>query len=209
MDTLVRPILVDVDTQLDFMCETGALYVPGAEAIVPHLTAVVQAARAAGIPHLSTLDTHTPDDPEFAAYGFPPHCVMGTAGWMKIAATRPVEGAIVTRPEQIGQGARETVFTKATFDVFTNPLFAPAVRALDPGVAIVVGVAADYCVKAAVLGLRALGVPVMIVEDAIAAVTPETGAQAIAEMRAAGVTFARTADVVAMLAGKQEAAHVA
>lgn len=191
MDSFARPILVDVDTQADFMCATGALYVPGAEAIAPRLAEVVAAAREARVPHLATLDTHTPDDPEFAAYGFPPHCVAGTPGWAKIAETATATQA----------------FEKATFDVFTNPAFAAAVRALDPTVAVVVGVATDYCVKAAVMGLRAMGVPVVLVADAIAAVTPETGAAALAEMQAAGATLATTAEVVAKLA--KEVAHVA
>lgn len=191
MDSFARPILVDVDTQADFMGATGALYVPGAEAIAPRLAAVVAAARAAGVPHLATLDTHTPDDPEFAAYGFPAHCVAGTPGWAKIAET--------AGPTQ--------AFEKATFDVFTNPAFPAAVRALDPSVAVVVGVATDYCVKAAVLGLRAMGVAVVLVDDAIAAVTPETGAAALAEMTAAGAATMTTAEVVAALA--KEVAHVA
>ena len=195
MDIYARPILVDVDTQVDFMCAAGALYVPGAEAIAPRLATLAAAARAAGVPHLATLDSHTPDDPEFAAYGFPAHCVAGTAGWAKIAETA------------FGGGAHELAFRKDTFDVFTNPAFAAAVGTLAPTAAVVMGVATDYCVKAAVLGLRAMGVPVVLVEDAIAAVSPETGAQALAEMRAAGATLARTADVAALLT--REACHVA
>lgn len=209
MDTYARPILVDVDTQVDFMHASGALYVPGAEALLAQLGALTAAARAAAIPHLATLDTHTPDDPEFAAYGFPAHCVMGTAGWAKIAETHPVEGVIVKHAGQDPRATRELAFTKATFDVFTNPLFEASVRALDPGVAIVMGVATDYCVKAAVLGLRRMGVPVLLVADAIAAVAAETGEAALAEMRAAGVILTDTADVVAMLATTREAAHVA
>lgn len=209
MDIYARPILVDVDTQVDFMRAAGALYVPGAEAVIAQLGALTAAARQAAIPHLATLDTHTPDDPEFAAYGFPAHCVMGTAGWMKIAETRPVEGVIVKHAGHDVGASREMVFTKATFDVFTNPLFEPAVRALDPTVAVVMGVATDYCVKAAVLGLRRMGVPVLLVADAIAAVAAETGAAALAEMTAAGATLTTTADVVATLTLAREAAHVA
>ena len=210
MSLYARPILVDVDTQVDFMCATGALYVPGAEAITDALAALVAAARRAQVPHLSTLDTHVPDDPEFAAFGFPAHCVDGTPGWAKIPATRPLEGMLVQHDGQDVTATRELAFTKATFDVFTNPRFAPAVAALAPSVAIVCGVATDYCVKAAALGLVAQGVPVLLVEDAIAAVAPETGAAAIAELQAAGVRTTTVAEVVAAFAAlEREVAHVA
>jgi nicotinamidase/pyrazinamidase len=208
MSLYARPILVDVDTQLDFMHATGALAVPGAWAVIPQLQALVAAARKAGVRHLATLDTHTPDDPEFAAYGFPAHCVAGTPGWAKIPATAQADGRLMGAAPDPLTAPREMAFTKATFDVFTNPAFQATVAALQPTAAIVAGVATDYCVKAAVLGLRARGVPVLLVEDAIAAVAPETGAAALAEMVAAGAVLVRTADVVAALAAR-EAAHVA
>ena len=192
MNAYTRPILVDVDTQLDFMAPTGALSVPRASALAPSLEALVEAARKAGIPHFATVDTHTPDDPEFAAYGFPPHCVKGTPGWARIPET-----ACPTRS-----------FEKATFDVFTNPDFAAAVAAVKPSAAIVCGVATDYCVKAAVLGLLAMGVPVLLVADAIASVAPETGEAALAEMAAAGAVLTSTRAVVAGLRAKA-VAHVA
>ena len=83
-----RTILVDIDTQFDFMDPTGALYVPGAERLYGVQSALRAFAAERGIPHLATMDTHTPDDPEFAQYNFPPHCVRGTAGWAKVEATR-------------------------------------------------------------------------------------------------------------------------
>lgn len=190
MNPFARPVLIDVDTQRDFMRPDGALYVPHAEALEPTLARLIAACRQAGVPHFATLDTHTPDDPEFAAFGFPPHCVAGSAGWAKVAATT---------------GATRT-FEKAAFDAFTNPAFGPAVADLAPTAAIVVGVATDYCVKAAVLGLRAMGVPVLLLEDAIAPVAADTGAAALVEMQAAGARLVSAAEVLAGLAATQKVA---
>jgi nicotinamidase-related amidase len=195
----MRYLLVDVDTQVDFMAPKGALYVPGAAALSGNLAALVAAARAHGVPHFATLDTHTLDDPEFAAYGFPAHCVAGTTGHAKIAATRQ-EAAIALAGMELAPAARELAFPKATFDVYTTPAFARAVAAVRPDEAIVCGVATDYCVKAAVMGLLAQGVKVALVTDAIAAVTPETGAAALVEMHAAGARTLTTAEAVALLA---------
>ena len=201
-----RFILVDVDTQVDFMEPTGALYVPGAERLGDRLRELLAFAAEMKAPHLATMDTHTPDDPEFAAYQFPPHCVKGTPGWTKVAASRPVAPTLVLGPEALALG-RETLFLKDTFDIFTNPLFAAALAHHQPEVALVCGVATDYCVKAAVLGLLAAGVPVILATDEIAAVTPETGAAAIAEMEAAGARLLTTAEAIATL--RREVAHVA
>lgn len=201
-----RFILVDVDTQIDFMEPNGALYVPGAEGLGDRLRALVAFAAELGAPHLATMDTHTPDDPEFAAFNFPPHCVKGTAGWAKVEATRAVAPTLVLGPEAFGLG-RESLFLKDTFDIFTNPLFAGALAHHQPEVALVCGVATDYCVKAAVMGLLAAGVSVILATDAIAAVTPETGEAALAEMAAAGARLMRTDEAIATL--RREVAHVA
>src|ERR1051326_6109842 len=81
----MKTVFFDVDTQIDFMYPAGALYVPGAEAIVPKIADLNRYAAAHGIPVISTVDAHTENDPEFAEW--PPHCVVGTAGQKKPAAT--------------------------------------------------------------------------------------------------------------------------
>jgi nicotinamidase-related amidase len=47
-----------VDTQHDFMDPEGKLYVPGAEALVPALTALTDFAHARGIPILASSVDH-------------------------------------------------------------------------------------------------------------------------------------------------------
>ena len=76
---------LDVDTQRDFMLPTGALYVPGAERILPKLRRLFDFARKNEISILSSVDAHVPDDPEFKQ--FPPHCVQGTEGQRKVDET--------------------------------------------------------------------------------------------------------------------------
>ena len=58
----MRTVFVDVDTQLDFLYPVGALYVPGAERIVPVLERLNRYAAARGIPVLSTADAHAEND---------------------------------------------------------------------------------------------------------------------------------------------------
>ena len=62
----MKTIFFDIDTQLDFLYPAGALYVPGAERIVPAIARLNRYAAAHGIPVVSTTDAHAENDPEFA-----------------------------------------------------------------------------------------------------------------------------------------------
>lgn len=211
-----RPIgFFDVDTQFDFMSARGALYVPGAEDLVERLETLLKAARDRGIPVVASADAHVPDDPEFAI--FPPHCVKGTPGAAKIGATRSlrpltieVDGEFDLRQlTTLGSAGRDVLIEKRTFDVFTNPNAEKALARMAIPHWVVFGVATDYCVRAAALGLLERGYQVTLVTDAIAAVDikPGDGERALAEMQAAGARFVTTDAVLAMVA--QEDRHVA
>ena len=60
-------VLWEVDAQVDFMLPGGALYVPGAEKIIPNVKRLVDAAQDSHYPLISSADAHPPDDPEFQA----------------------------------------------------------------------------------------------------------------------------------------------
>ena len=54
---------------------------------------------------------------------------------------------------------------------------------------VVYGIATDYCVKASVLDALERGYSVIVIEDLIRGVAPDTSAAAVAEMKAAGAEF--------------------
>jgi nicotinamidase/pyrazinamidase len=94
-------------------------------------------------------------------------------------------------------------FEKQHYDVFTNPAAAYAFEKLleQPKFereAVVYGVATDYCVKAAVLGMQARGIQCYVVEDAIKGVDVNPGdtEKAILEMKQAGAKFVKTQSVL-------------
>jgi nicotinamidase/pyrazinamidase len=183
---------MDIDTQRDFMLPGGALYVPGAERIIPRLRRLFDFARRHGITIVSSADAHIPDDPEFRQ--FPPHCIQGTEGQKKIDETllpRPVaiENRLVDRNVfELIQKYQQVILQKQALDVFTNPMTERLIRAL-PQRAVVFGVTTEYCVKQACAGLRRLGVKTVLVTDAICALAPDSGKDALAEMERAGVEF--------------------
>jgi nicotinamidase/pyrazinamidase len=180
------------------MTKTGALYVPGAERIIPKLRRLFDFAAKNEVTVISTMDTHTADDPEFAE--FPPHCIKGTDGWRKlddtlflhplVFSTAPVDRNLADCVRK----NRQIIVEKNTVDVFSNPVMERLTHVLPPR-AIVFGVATDYCVKKAVLGLRRLGVQTVMVDDAVRAITPKTEKEAIDEMKAAGASFIPLANI--------------
>ncbi len=192
-------VFVDVDTQIDFVEPSGALYVPRAETLKGAFATLIAAARSHRVPVVASSDAHGPDDPEFQI--FPPHCVAGTHGQKRIAETAPVDPKVVALgapPPRVARG-ETIVLEKVKFDLFTNPSAEPVLRATGASTAIVFGVALDYCVRAAALGLRERGFETIVVRDATAPVSIEKGELTERELRDAGVKFASTADVVAAL----------
>jgi nicotinamidase/pyrazinamidase len=157
-------VFFDIDTQLDFLFPAGALYVPGAEAIVDRIAALNKFAASHGIPVISTMDAHTPDDPEFRAW--PPHCIAGTLGQRKPASTLLKKRVIVPNepglPEISGVhqilGVRQILMEKQALDCFSNVNLPALLDNLgghqrDAGHCIVYGVVTEICVKLAAFGL--------------------------------------------------------
>jgi nicotinamidase/pyrazinamidase len=159
---------------------------------MPRLRRLFDFARRHGITIVSSADAHIPDDPEFRQ--FPPHCIQGTEGQKKIDETllpRPVaiENRLVDRNVfELIQKYQQVILQKQALDVFTNPMTERLIRAL-PQRAVVFGVTTEYCVKQACAGLRRLGVKTVLVTDAICALAPDSGKDALAEMERAGVEF--------------------
>jgi len=183
---------LDVDTQRDFMLPTGALYVPGAERMIPKLRRLFDFARRNDITIFSSADAHTADDPEFKQ--FPAHCVQGSQGQRKLDETllqhplvfhnKPVDRNLL----EAVQKHQQIIVEKQSLDLFSNPVAERLLRVLPPR-AIVFGVTTEYCVKLICLRLRRLGVHTAVVSEAIRALAPAAEKKALEEMRLAGVEF--------------------
>ncbi len=194
---------MDIDTQRDFMLPSGALYFPAAERIIPKLRRLFDFAKRNDIFVLSTMDAHSPADPEFGR--FPPHCIRGTEGQHKIDETllprpltlenRPIDRNFV----DVVKKHRQIIVQKQTLNIFDNPATEKLLRALPPH-AIVFGVATEYCVKLAALGLRRLGIKTAVVSDAIQCLSATDGAVAVEEMKQAGVEFITTDTLIGITA---------
>ena len=186
MSTVFFDVFFDVDTQLDFLYPAGALYVPGAESIVPQIAALNRYAAGHGIPVVSTMDAHTENDPEFR--NWPPHCVAGTAGQQKPAATLLERRASIhSAPETFNlQDAQQILLEKQSVDCFTNANLPALLERLGVQGCVVYGVVTEICVRNAALGLLKSGRQVTLVTDAVRSLDETKCTQFFQEFAAAG-----------------------
>jgi len=212
-------LLIDVDVQVDFCEKTGSLFVPGSPNDV--FRALVAWAVRTDTRVLGSVDSHAWDAWELASNtrkgpngekpGFPDHCVKGTPGWLKVPGTLPPRFRFLPNvPDapfgdvvgELLRGDTQAVyFEKEVYSLFANPLAERFLRGFtsmlpSPPELFVFGVATDYCVKAAALGLAERGYRTALLTDAIAGITPEGTASALDEMRKAGVRLTTSAELL-------------
>lgn len=182
----MKTVFFDVDTQNDFMLPAGALYVPGAEAILPAVAELNRWAAARSIPVISTMDAHAENDPEFAHW--PAHCIAGTFGQRKPPETLLEKRVVVpcTPGDHDVAGAQQVLIEKQALDCFTNPNLPRILDQLGAGRCVVYGVVTEYCVRLAVLGLLKTGRQVEVETKAIKALNEADAARALEEMARAG-----------------------
>jgi nicotinamidase/pyrazinamidase len=199
-------VFFDVDTQNDFMWKVfydkknelmqGALYINNAQFIIHTLEDLTRHAERNSIRVLGSVDRHFAEDIELITNGgqFPFHCMDGTYGQRKIRHSTPRDIFFIENRkyasgeiEEILNNHKNVYFEKQTTDVFDNPNTEKALQVLKPEMAVVYGVATDYCVKNAALGLKKHGLDVYLVEDALKAVSEEAGVSALAEMEEKGI----------------------
>jgi nicotinamidase/pyrazinamidase len=191
----MRTVFFDVDTQIDFLFPAGALYVPGAERLLPTLAKLNHAAPLL----VSTVDAHAEDDPEFRDW--PPHCVAGTAGQQKPCELLREPRVVVpsTPGEYRVDGASQIIVEKQALDMFSNPNLPGLLKTLDAGRYVVYGVVAEICVRYALEGLTKTGRPVEVVTDAIQALDEAASRRALDAFVAAGGRLTTAAEVLRQL----------
>ncbi len=159
---------------------------PGAEEILPALAKLTQYAKENQIQIISTADAHAEDDAEFEIWK--PHCVIGTVGQQKSAATLAVaEPSILSsRSRSTATPSLQIIVEKQHYDCFTNPNLAPLLASLKADRYVVYGVVSEICVRSAVFGLLETGARVELVTDAIRHLNSAAYETMVGEFRAEG-----------------------
>jgi nicotinamidase/pyrazinamidase len=208
---MTKLIFWDVDTLHDFMKSEGKLYVGGSEEIIPALKALTDYAHANRIPIVATADDHELSDLEISdtpdwQSTFPPHCMRGTPGQLKIKETQ-LRNPLVIEPELQDPGSLaqrvlahqgDFLLNKRAVDVFTNANVPALLSALEPQAIVLYGVATDFCNRYAVEGLLRLlpQVEMYLVRDAVRAIVPEEGERLIAAWTERGIRMVTVQQIV-------------
>lgn len=208
---MTKLIFWDVDTLYDFMKSDGKLYVPGSEEIIPALEEITDFAHTHHIPIIASADNHELSDAEISDspdwnVTFPPHCMRGTPGQLKIRETE-LRDPLVIEPEprdpaalarQIRGHQGDILLHKRALDVFTNANVPALLEALEPEAVVIYGVATDFCDRYVVEGLmRHLPRAVLyLVTDAVRAIHPAEGERLIAAWRDRGVRMITVRQIV-------------
>jgi nicotinamidase/pyrazinamidase len=207
---MTRLVFWDVDTAYDFMRADGKLYVPGSEEIIPAIRDLTNFAHTNRIPIVASADNHQLSDPEISdspdwKVTFPPHCMRGTPGQLKIPEAE-LQDPLVIGPElqdpgvlakQVLAHRGDILLHKRALDVFTNLNLPALLSALKPEAVVIYGVATDFCDRYTVEGLlRHLpNATLYLVTDAVRAIYPEEGERLIADWRDRGVRLVTTRQI--------------
>jgi len=202
-------LFYDIDTQRDFLVPGGKLYVPGAERILPRLEDLTRFARQNRIAIAGSVDRHFPTDAELQPNGgaYPEHCMNGTDGQRKVAATAPqqpcwIENRDYTEAElqDLLRPGGEIYIEKQDIDIFAGNRNAASVfDAVLRGKTdvVVYGVVTEICVDLALAALKDRPVRLHVPVDAIAALDEKRGAETMEKWRRWGVRLISSAEVLA------------
>ena len=185
-----RTALVVVDVQNDFADPQGSLYVKGGDEIVPAVNDEVDRATEAGSVVVYTQDWHPPSTPHFDTEGgpWPVHCVQGTWG-AELHPSLRLAGPTI----QKGTGGEDGYSGFSVRDPTSGDERDTALEALlrESSVeqVVVVGLAADVCVKDTALDAAQRGFRTTVLRRATRAVDlePGDGERAMDDLLAAGV----------------------
>lgn len=192
---MTRALFV-IDVQNDFT-EGGALGVDGGAAVAAGVTEYLRSHPDDYDVVFASRDWHNANDdngghfatesePDFVTT-WPRHCVAGEAG----AEYHPaLDTTLVDVHVRKGQGKPAYSIFEGTTDAggtLNEALDELGVTDVD-----VVGIATDYCVRASALDALAAGRHVRVLDDLIAGVAPQSSADALAELTAAGAELVST-----------------
>lgn len=187
MRTRLDTLLIDLNSQRDFLHPNGAYRVQHFPEVTERLYHLMVWIRQSGARIISSLDAHRPAE---APRNRPRHCVDGEIGQRKLPFTLMPSRILVEAdnsfalPYGILQRYQQVIFRKRTLDMFANPKADRLLTETDAAQFWVFGVATDRSVKSLVLGLLARHRSVGVITDACGHWNDHAADMAFRQMRA-------------------------
>jgi len=201
-----RQVLIDVDTQKDFLLARGKACIRNHRRVLGHIRRVMAWARVRNIPIISIAEVH-PDnngESEFCC------CIDGTEGQRKVRYTLvsnrvcfPADGH-TDLPRDMLRQYRQVILHKRCVDPFDEPRIDRLLSEMRANEFVLIGAAAEGAVKATALGLLQRGKRVTVVTDAVGSHNKREAKLALRKMEAKGAKLVETKRV----AGVSHLRHV-
>ncbi|WP_425956150.1 isochorismatase family protein [Xylanimonas sp. McL0601] len=189
-----RRALIVVDVQPTF-CEGGELAVEGGNQVAADVAAYVRAHRDRYATVVTTQDwhidpgSHFSDHPDFVD-SWPVHGVAGTPNAELHAALADLAPDASVKKGQFAHGYSGFEGVDPSGRSLETVLLDAGIEAVD-----VVGLVESHCVKRTALDAAGIGLATRVLTDLTIPVTPEQGAQAREQLKAAGVELREAASL--------------
>lgn len=199
-------ILVDVDTQKDFLLAEGKVCTRNHRRVLANIRRMMAWARYKNVPIISTCKVN-PNNNGLSAIKY---CLDGSEGQKKISYTL-VEDRINFSadgkgdfPRDILRTYRQIILHKRSVDPFEEPTIERLLSEVMSGEFIVIGSCVEGAVIAVTLGLLHRGKKVTVVVDAVGSHNKREAVMAIRKLKAKGARLIETKKI----AGNSHLKHV-
>ncbi len=189
-----RQILIDINTQKDFLLAEGKSCIRNHRRVLSHIRRVMAWARAKNIPIISTAEVY----PDNNGNGAIQYCIDGTEGQKKIRYTLlgnrisfPADGS-TDLPRDMLRRYRQVILHKRCVDPFEEPRIDRLLSEVRANEFILVGASAEGAVMAMALGLLQRGKRVSVVVDAVGSHNKREARLALRKMDAKGAKLIET-----------------
>jgi nicotinamidase-related amidase len=190
-----RQVLVDINTQRDFMLADGGACIRNHRRVLAHIRRMMAWARRRDVPIISTCEVYAANN---GHNGDPKYCIDGTLGQRKIAYTLvpnritfPADGS-TDLPRDMLRRYQQVVLHKRCMDPFDEPRIDRLLSELCAAEFILIGACAEGAVKATALGLLQRDKRVAVVVDAVGYHDSREARMAFRKMEAKGARLVET-----------------
>ena len=189
-----RQILIDIDTQKDFLLAGGKACIGNHRRVLAHIRRVMAWARHQGIPIISTAEVHPNHNGEVEDG----YCIDGTDGQKKIRYTLfnnrmsfAADGC-TDLPRDMLRRYKQVILHKRCIDPFDEPRIDRLLSEVRANEFILIGTCLEGAVQATALGLLQRGRKVTVVIDAVGSRNKREAKLALRKMETKGTKLIET-----------------
>jgi len=190
-----RQILIDIDTQRDFLLAGGKACIRNHRRVLAHIRRVMAWARSKHIPVISTCEVYANNNNDNQANNC---CIDGTEGQKKIRYTLlsnkmsfAADGN-TDLPRDMLRQFKQIILYKRCEDPFDEPRIDRLLSEVRAGEFVLIGACAEGAVKATALGLLQRDKNVTVVVDAVGSHDKKESQMALRKMEAKGARLIDT-----------------